>query len=455
MRLEQWFVVLILTASCAAPAQQPDYDDAGGAAPAQHPGWIDVSKPPYSAKGDGLTDDTAAIQQALDDTGAAGGGIVFVPTGRYRIATHLSIPVATTLKGVFEGPPVIVEHHALPMTTGWGSMLMAEENAGNESGTPFITLAGHSAGIDGFLIYYPNQTATNPPVPYPWTVSVGQDPKTVLHSLDVTIQNITFANAYDGLDLGSHDSSRHVVRGIYGQVLHRGIWVDQCYNFGEIHDVHFDVFWADDQPLLDFTYQQGIAYLFDRSDGEIMSDVNAWGFHVGMQFERPPTRNDFGSYAFITNLGLETCDVGVMAIDTVPSGVSITNYDYATPPNVGMYRYAIWGPAAGSMYGGVVSVQNASIVAAYHQAVRWEQPGGTVQLTGSRLEPTTDTSAPLVDIQAGEAIISGNLFPLGLAAYPAIHVASGPSIVTSNVVGQGTITVDPTTTRVTVANNQN
>ncbi len=44
------------------------------------------------AVGDGSTDDTAAFSQALDTVGKAGGGIVFVPTGNYRIQGHLSVP---------------------------------------------------------------------------------------------------------------------------------------------------------------------------------------------------------------------------------------------------------------------------------------------------------------------------------------------------------------------------
>ena len=48
--------------------------------------------------GDGSTHDTAAFQQALDTVGKAGGGIVFVPTGNYRIEGHLSVPQCTLSK---------------------------------------------------------------------------------------------------------------------------------------------------------------------------------------------------------------------------------------------------------------------------------------------------------------------------------------------------------------------
>src|SRR5437667_5351055 len=44
------------------------------------PGWIDVKA--HGAKGDKATDDTRALQSAVDQ---AGGGTVFLPPGTYRI----------------------------------------------------------------------------------------------------------------------------------------------------------------------------------------------------------------------------------------------------------------------------------------------------------------------------------------------------------------------------------
>ena len=59
----------------------------------------------FGAKGDGKTDDTSAIQRALDAVGKAGGGIVYAPCGNYFLARHLNVPSGVMLKGVWESVP--------------------------------------------------------------------------------------------------------------------------------------------------------------------------------------------------------------------------------------------------------------------------------------------------------------------------------------------------------------
>ena len=51
-------------------------------------GVVDVTKPPYNAKGDGTADDTAAIQKALDDYPAKG-AILYLPNGVYLVSGTL------------------------------------------------------------------------------------------------------------------------------------------------------------------------------------------------------------------------------------------------------------------------------------------------------------------------------------------------------------------------------
>src|SRR5256714_4814319 len=64
----------------------------------------------FGAVGDGTTDDGPALQSALDALAAAGGGTLFVPAGRYAIATPVSedftgLASSVTILGVESDTP--------------------------------------------------------------------------------------------------------------------------------------------------------------------------------------------------------------------------------------------------------------------------------------------------------------------------------------------------------------
>ncbi len=84
-RLSPWFrILLVLSAACGRLSAEdivfpPDA------------GVIDVTKPPFSAQGDGITDDTEALQQALLENSHRN-RILYLPNGTYRISGGLRWP---------------------------------------------------------------------------------------------------------------------------------------------------------------------------------------------------------------------------------------------------------------------------------------------------------------------------------------------------------------------------
>ncbi|GJG87279.1 polygalacturonase [Gemmatimonadetes bacterium T265] len=67
-----------------------------GGAPAAQPRTFDALR--YGAKGDGITDDAAAIQRAVDACAAAGGGEVTLPPGRVYLSGTVSLKSHVTLR---------------------------------------------------------------------------------------------------------------------------------------------------------------------------------------------------------------------------------------------------------------------------------------------------------------------------------------------------------------------
>lgn len=59
---------------------------------------VSVTSYPFNARGDNSTDDTNAIQGAINAVSASGGGVVHIPANIYRYST-LTLPSGVTLKG--------------------------------------------------------------------------------------------------------------------------------------------------------------------------------------------------------------------------------------------------------------------------------------------------------------------------------------------------------------------
>lgn len=61
----------------------------------------------YGAAGNGTTDDTTALQNAINGVSAAGGGTLFFPAGTFKISAALTLPNGVSLLGVGQNVSVI------------------------------------------------------------------------------------------------------------------------------------------------------------------------------------------------------------------------------------------------------------------------------------------------------------------------------------------------------------
>lgn len=58
-------------------------------------GWANVMAPPFGAAGNGVADDTAAIQSAINSA-APNGGVIYLPAGTYKVTSTLTVSVSGT-----------------------------------------------------------------------------------------------------------------------------------------------------------------------------------------------------------------------------------------------------------------------------------------------------------------------------------------------------------------------
>lgn len=364
-------------------------------------GYINVRLPPYNATGDGTTDDTNAIQRALNDAGNMGGGIVFVPEGNYLINGDLTVPSATVLKGVAShvsrswGDP--------SKKTVFGTTLLAVADAGNETGVPFISLAGDSSGVEGLQIFYPNQVARNPPIPYPWTIRCGQKGLSIEN---IFVKNVLLVNPWKGIDAATYQAPRHWFEHIYGQPLSLGIAVDQCYDIGRISHIHFWPFWTSEPALWQWVNNNGVTFLFLRTDWEVVDDVFSWGYQTGMAFQA----SSFGACnGQFTNINFDNVDIGIDVSYTQPWGILFSNLNLANADG-GSNRIGILGRAVNTSRptDATVVVRGASFWGQFNRNVMWSHPG-LISISDSLFNSWNKTF-PAIDIERGRAMINNNYF---------------------------------------------
>ncbi|GDY13784.1 hypothetical protein LBMAG53_26620 [Planctomycetota bacterium] len=113
--------------------------------PGPQPGWLDVRAAPYHAIGDGVVDDTAALQRALDDATTAGKSVyVYLPAGAYRITSSLRATGKRGLKMIGEHPATT----AIRWDGAAGAKMLAFNGCRQVTMARF-TVDGRSRGVAG------------------------------------------------------------------------------------------------------------------------------------------------------------------------------------------------------------------------------------------------------------------------------------------------------------------
>jgi hypothetical protein len=385
-----------------------------------------VRSAPYLAAADGKSDDTRAIQSALDAVAAQGGGVVYLPTGRYLIRTHLVVPAGTSLVGVARAPQLYSD--AKP-----GSQLLAVEGAGSSEGEAFITLKGPNSTLEGVSVFYPEQVASKQPTAYPWTVRGGGGDS-------VSIVNVLLVNPYQAVDLATQGGSRHYVHGLYGQAIFRGIWVDRCTDIGRIRDVHFWPFWSQDPGVMEFTEACGKSFIFQRADWEVVENIFSWGYRVGIELS---ASKDGSMNGQMSDVDLDAVDIGIDARYTQQPGVSFSNLAIANDSR-GKDRIAVWGRSAKDAASQTrhlngldltepntvaLFIRGGSFWGQLKRVVKWENTG-VLSLSDSRMAPWV-LDGPMIEILAGQALIHDN----SMTIYPGVVKDAAPGTAIS--VGRG------------------
>lgn len=298
----------------------------------------------FGAKADGKTDDTAALQEAIDRAAIAG-GIVELPAARYLIAGHIRVGVGVTVRGVALAPQGIA-----PLQ---GTVILATAGRGDEKAPPLFHL-GNSSAVVGLTVWYPEQKPTQI-VPYPWTFQ--------LEGIDNTVENVTLINSYNGIRSGPANNVRHRIRSVYGCVLRRGVFIDNCTDIGRVENCQFHCHWWSNpatngawDPVFKYMVANLEAFTFGRTDWEYMTNNFVFPAKIGWRF----LATEHGACnGHLTGCGADACETSIQVDAIQVMGLLITGGQFVAftgkdptqvrinPGCVGSVRFvncAFWGP---------------------------------------------------------------------------------------------------------------
>lgn len=373
----------------------------------------------YGAKGNGITDDTQAVQNALNAAGAHGGGVVFAPEGTYRLNGHLTIPTGVTLRG--DRPEPSAGNYAVG-----GTILAAYEGRGQENGASLIRMEPVS-GVSHLSVWYPEQSADEPAA-YPWTFEQ-------LSGDSATIQNVTLVNSYNGIKIGPVWNELHYVRDVYGTALHTGIFLDFTTDIGRLERVTLSPeIWSgsglpgapEHAALFGYMTEHAEGVVMGRSDWEYMSDVSIFGFKTGM---RVTTRTGSleSANAQLYRIHIKDCNVALRIEGVNDFGLLVTDSSFEA--------------GAGQSPAAILATEGFHSIAQFNTVTVGGTPQNGVVNEGSGVLSFENSAFTGWDADHGGYAISlkdGSLL-LGQTAFakPGKHLLAGSGVRTVSAVNSG------------------
>ena len=383
-------------------------------------------------KADGVTDDTAAIQKALDKA-AKKGDKVYLPPGKYLVKGSLKV-VGVSLEGSANAP-----RYNDPLT---GTIILATGGKDKED-APALFEMGKSSSVSGLTVYYPEQNVKDIR-PYPWTFHLKDE--------DNTIENVTLINSYNGIKTGPEGNVRHRIRSVYGCVLRRGIFVDACTDIGRIENVQFHGHWwwakevgGDGDLVNKYMIDHLEAFIFGRTDWEYVTNTFVFPVNIGYHFIQTPTGACNGQFSGIGSDWSQRCVV----VDAIqPMGLLITNGQFVAfagdnpievvinptcRGSVRLVNCAFWGPA----------VQN---VVSHNQSF--------TSLSDCYFSTPHDSPNPVIEADNGRLQVRGCSFEAGKKPSIALRKGLKHAIISENNGEHGVKIINEIGDKAILANNE-
>ncbi|BBH23672.1 hypothetical protein Back11_50170 [Paenibacillus baekrokdamisoli] len=233
---------------------------------------VNATEAPYSADNTGVNDAAPAIQSALNACFSQGGGVVWLPAGKYRMDTNIVIPNHCTLRGDWRDPD--------SGSGNYGTVIMAYYGANMTKSDPGLIQIAASGGVKGLTVFYPNQDIANV-TPYAYTFEIFGDSTVGGYNgyMSSSIQNVTMLNSYRGIIAGYRSTHElHEIRNVKGTALNNAIALYNSADVGKVNQVKFK---SDYWSGMDLTQFAGYSLKPTDSQVTAYTRANGTGLEIG------------------------------------------------------------------------------------------------------------------------------------------------------------------------------
>jgi len=202
----------------------------GGGGPT---GILDVTQSPYTADNTGVADSTSTIQDAIDDSVAAGGAIVYLPPGSYKVSGLTVTADNVIIIGAGMGVTFIKMSSVTGDTIATGSAMIQGLQVRGITFQPSVTRTKHATSNYEIRVQYYGAGSTQRSF--------------------VVLSDLEFINVNGGIFLGdgTHPSGRVAINNIHAWGFYRwlymvvaiDIWITNCSIVTDTTDgrgIHFD-----------------------------------------------------------------------------------------------------------------------------------------------------------------------------------------------------------------------
>lgn len=233
----------------------------------------------YGATADGVTDDAGALQKAIDAADLAGGGVVYIPAGKYMLRSQILVRKGVSVYGEWISAENSGFENGTTLLVGTGKNNMAKE-----ASAAFIRMFEGSK-LSSVTIYYPEQNANEPDI-YPYTIANGG-------YLGYTVERVNIINAYRGILVATHNVV--MLDEIYMTTINEGFYSDAIYDIPRYSNIKVSAdYWIayekaaggnNDEASIKNAVSKATAFRFGKIDWAYLYNVDISDVNIGVRFE--------------------------------------------------------------------------------------------------------------------------------------------------------------------------